>query len=169
MHTEDFTSLIQDHFGLLLKVARTYGTQPAAQEDVLQEIIYQLWRSRHRLDPERKASTWLYRVALNVAISHNRKERKHRRKRTVLDAEHAIEFEPPPLPPAAEALHACIRELPELDRAVMLLHLEGNDDETAAAILGIRKTNVSTRLHRSRNRLRTSITARLRAEGELEP
>ena len=76
MATHDkFQALIEAHKRLLYKVCRTFGREPADRDDLAQEITAQLWRSFPSFDERAAFSTWMYRIALNVAISYQRRER----------------------------------------------------------------------------------------------
>ena len=67
-----FLQRLDDHRGILLKIATVYCRSRADRDDLAQEIISQLWRSYGRFDESRRFSTWMYRVAMNVAISYSR-------------------------------------------------------------------------------------------------
>src|ERR1700712_5386329 len=73
---EPFLQLIEQNKGIIYKVARSYGKSDADREDLFQEIVIQLWGAFDRYNDQYKLSTWMYRIALNVAISFYRKERK---------------------------------------------------------------------------------------------
>ena len=85
MTDETFADLLDRHAGLIRRVASVYCRDAAAREDVVQEIALQAWRSRHRYDGRCKESTWLYRIAVNVAISHHRRERRQPERGVPLD------------------------------------------------------------------------------------
>ncbi len=84
----DFLQLIEQNKGIIYKVARSYGKNQQDREDLFQEIIIQLWRSFERYDDQYKLSTWMYRIALNVAISFYRKEKKRIASESPLDRKH---------------------------------------------------------------------------------
>lgn len=163
MQEAAFTTLIQDHLALIHKVARAYARDDEDRRDVVQEIVVGLWRSRMRFDPRFQASTWIYRVALNVAISFYRRERRHHQARDRA-ADVAI-IDAGALEPDAdiERLHQCIAGLDELNRALVLLWLDGHEYTAIAEIVGISTTNVATRLQRARQSLRRCIETRQQA------
>lgn len=77
MHTkEDFIQQIKENEGIIYKVARLYTNTNEDQKDVYQDIVYQLWKSYPSFKADSKISTWMYRVALNTAISNLKKERR---------------------------------------------------------------------------------------------
>lgn len=154
---ERFLGELQAHKAILYKVARMYCANPADRQDLMQETAIQLWRSYARFDRRSAFSTWMYRVALNVAISWVR-ARKYDRMVVSLDEpliDGAIdEAASPDVPPHVRVfLGQVLDGLGELDRALILLHLEGHDHETMAAILGISATNVATKINRIKTRL----------------
>ena len=73
---EQFLQLIEEHKGIIYKVSRAYGKNDGDREDLFQEIVIQLWSAFGHYNDQYKLSTWMYRVALNVAISFYRKQRR---------------------------------------------------------------------------------------------
>ncbi len=126
----------------------------------------QLWKSRQRYDDRFKPSTWIYRIALNVAISWYRRQRKHVEKRVPIEGEliSCDETEREETDENPGVLQECIAELEPLNRALVLLFLDGNDHQTTAEILGITATNVATRLNRIKKQLRGAFEARRTSE-----
>lgn len=152
-----FAALLDQHRGIVLKIARAYCAHPDDRLDLIQEISVQAWDAFDSFDPARaRFSTWLYRIALNVAISQLRRQQLRQRHYAVFDVDALPTDERAPAEHrhALQQLDAAIRALPPLDRALMLLHLDDHDQRQIAAILGISSANVSTRLHRLRQQLR---------------
>lgn len=157
MEIAELTALLRRHAGLIHKIAHAYCRDATDREDVVQEIAIQLWRSREHYDPRYRETTWIYRIALNVAISFYRRERRHARTEP-LDAVDALAVEPAPIASDVQQLLRFVGELGPLDKALVLLYLDGNDHAAIADVLGISVSNVGTKLGR--------ITARLRAAFE---
>jgi len=152
-----FSRLLEQHRGIVLKIARGYCAHQEDRLDLIQEISVQAWDAFDGFDPARaRFSTWLYRVALNVAISQLRRQQLRQRHHAPLDEEAlpADGAAPAEQRHALRQLDAAIHALPPLDRALMLLHLDDYDHRQIADILGISSANVSTRLHRLRQQLR---------------
>jgi len=155
-----FESLLQEHRGIVFKVASIYARGSEDRSDLAQEIAVQLWRSFASFDAARaKFSTWMYRVALNMAISHARQAERDKRLEP-LDAAHLE------LPGDADvsqpderlaALYAFIGQLDPLNRALILLYLEDRSHAEIAQVLGISETNVATKIGRIKQRLRGQI------------
>ncbi|WP_246455079.1 RNA polymerase sigma factor [Thermomonas brevis] len=157
-----FEALLERHRGILFKVAGTYCREPAEREDLMQDIAAQLWRAFPGYDEARAFPTWMYRIALNVAISSLRGRAHKQRDDTVaLDAERHDAIGDAAT--AAETdervrlLYRCIDRLDPLDRALLLLHLDERSQREIAEILGLTETNVGTKLGRLKQRLRNDL------------
>ena len=122
---ESFQTLLEQHRRLLYKISRLYARTDADREDLAQEITTQLWRAFPTFDGRVQFSTWMYRVALNVAISFARRE--HTRARfTIADDEQMLEVAGAAGEPLEVAeLYARIARLDPLDRALVMLYLDG--------------------------------------------
>ena len=157
-----FGELLQHHRKIVFKVVNTYCSHPHDRAELAQEIAAQLWRAYPGYDAQRSFSTWMYRIALNVAISHVRSESNRHRHAVPLDeqlhdiaddtgADHETDER-------VRALHRFIGQLQPLNRALLLLYLEDHSHRQIADILGISETNVATKISRLKQRIRTDIT-----------
>lgn len=158
-----FADLLDAHRGILFKVAHGYARTPHEREDLVQDIAVQAWRAFPGYDAERPFSTWLYRVALNVAISQLR-SRGHRERHLVSFDEQAHDLADeragdaagdPRLATLERFLAACA----PLDRALLLLYLDGHGHRDIAEVLGLSETNVATRIGRLKQRIRAGHDA----------
>jgi RNA polymerase sigma-70 factor (ECF subfamily) len=159
-----FVELLETHRGIVYKVAGSYSRSAADRDDLVQEICMQLWRAFPRCDAGRRFSTWMYRVALNVAISAARRVRSAEPGRLEpLDEVHLETIAAGEADAGEEgrleAMHALIGQLEPLDRALILLYLEDQSYADMAEVLGISETNVATKINRIKQRLRGRITA----------
>ena len=156
-----FGDLLEAHRRIVFRVANTYGFHAEDRADLAQEITTQLWRAFPGYDPERSFSTWMYRIALNVAISQVRSTAHRGRHSVPLDeALHDIADDNGTDHEADQrvrALHRFIAQLDKLDRALLLLYLEDQSYRQIAEILGISETNVATKLSRLKQRIRNEI------------
>jgi RNA polymerase sigma factor (sigma-70 family) len=156
-----FAALLEQHRRIVFKVANTYGFHAHDRADLAQEITAQLWRAFPGYDPERPFSTWMYRIALNVAISQVRNTAHRNRHSVQLDeAMHDIADDNGADPEADQqvrALHRFIAQLDRLNRALLLLYLEDQSYRQIAEILGISETNVATKLSRLKQRIRSEM------------
>jgi RNA polymerase sigma-70 factor (ECF subfamily) len=158
IHTqEQFLQLIEQNKGIIYKVSRAYGKNDGDREDLFQEIIIQLWGAFSRYNDQYKLSTWMYRIALNVAISFYRKKRRRIESESPL-TESMIEIadnsENSELQNNLNLLQQFISELNELDKALMILYLESKSYKEMGEILGITETNVATRISRVKVQLK---------------
>ena len=161
---ETFLSLLDQHGGIIRKVAASYSSGLADRHDLEQEIALQLWKAYPRYAPDRPFSTWMYRIALNVAISFLRKNTRPVRQTIPLDEigqELAEENAgAPETDDRVVLLQRLIAMLDPLNRALLLLYLDDHSYAEIASILGITETNVATKLSRLKERLRHNVTKR---------
>jgi RNA polymerase sigma-70 factor (ECF subfamily) len=160
-----FRQWLDEHTGLLLKVVRSFAESAPDVDDLLQEVLLQIWLSLPNFRAESKATTWLYRVALNTALAWKRKESKHRDQRQGF----AIELEVVDRSPAPGEAHAdreaidrlyeVVRALPPADRALVLLYLDGLSYSDMAEVIGISESNVGVRLNRIKKVLSHKVNA----------
>ncbi|HVU55099.1 MAG TPA: RNA polymerase sigma factor [Puia sp.] len=148
--------LVQEHRSMLYKVCRLYCFTDSDRQDLFQEMIIQLWKSYPKFRGESKFSTWLYRIALNTAISDLRKQR---RRPSTIDTDEI----PPSLSdmtwPGEEEqqlqqLYAAIDRLSDVEKALVMLYLEDRSYEEMEEILGINQNNLRVKMNRIREKLR---------------
>lgn len=157
----EFASLLERHRGIVLKVAGSYAADPEDRADLAQDIAAQLWRAWPSYAPERPVTTWMYRIALNVAISHLRGRTLRDRHHVPFDEElHAggvhdlVARDDHEAEQRLRLLDRVIAALPPLDRALMLLYLDERSHREIADVLGISESNVSTKVARLKQRIR---------------
>lgn len=158
----EFAALLDDHRRLVFKVANTYAGA-ADVDDLAQEIAAQLWRAFPSYDRARRFSTWMYRIALNVAISWLRSEAPRRRRSVPYDgAQHepVLEDDPDDDDEGRRILRGFIEAQDPLNRAVLLLYLEERPYAEMSEILGVSETNLTTKINRLKERLRAYALAR---------
>ena len=154
---EIFLQLIEGNKGIIYKICNAYCSDKADRDDLVQEIIYQLWKSGHSFDAGQRFTTWMYRVALNVAISFYRKGNKENTITSLSGEEENIADNTSntnELEENIERLQHFINELKELDRALMILYLESKTYKEIAEILGITETNVASKISRIKEKLK---------------
>lgn len=157
---QEFAALVADHAGIVRKVATTYCRDADDRADLAQDILAQLWAAWPRYDRERPFSTWMYRVALNVAISHVRGVyRSARHFEPLTDDHHVIAAAPVDHEDRDEQafLPEVIAELDPLSRALLLLYLDERSHREIAEILGIGESNVGTKINRLKQRIRARL------------
>lgn len=151
----EFVTLINRHIGMIYKVCNIYCQDPEDRRDLFQEIVLQLWKGYPSFKQEAQFSTWLYRVALNTAISNFRKIT--RRPRNISLTEAGIDIPDPAAISAGDEkiklLYKAIEQLTIIEKAMVLLHLDGCTYNEIAAITGISNNNVGVKLNRIKSKL----------------
>lgn len=144
---------------IIIKICRAYTTSQEDFEDYYQEVCLQIWRSRDNFREQCSWSTWVYRVALNVCLTllKKRKSRGYTYFSSdalpdVVTVENSA-FADEPL----NQLYAAIRQLSEVDRALILLYLEEKSYGEIAEILGTNANNIGVRVNRIKERLKKII------------
>lgn len=156
MNSKDFEQLIQKHHALIYKISRVYAEQQDFN-DLYQEIIIQLWKSYSTFKHDSKLSTWMYRVALNTALTYHRNESKRKEREASIAVVH------PTLEHANDAanereqqierMYAAIGQLQKDDKSLIVLHLEGKSYDEMADITGLSNSNVGVKLSRIKKKL----------------
>ena len=159
---DKFLTTLDTHKKIIYKVVNSYCNNKEDRKDLEQEIIIQLWNSFDKFNAEYKYSTWMYRIALNVAISFYRKEKKwlvindfyKEDSIYIIADENKNDTE---LDDNIKLLREFINSLNELNKALMLLYLEEKPYDEIAEILGISKTNVATKISRLKLKLKKNF------------
>lgn len=155
--SKDFVITLENNKGIIYKIANSYCKDLDDRQDLIQEITIQLWKSFDKYNGTAKFSTWMYRIALNTAISFYRKDSRRKGFHVPL-SESVIQNTAEDLHDDNEAslglLEKFIRELDDLDRALMILYLEEMNQNEIAQVVGITVSNVSTRIGRIKEKLK---------------
>ena len=153
---KEFIQIISDHQGIIFKVCRMYCDDKEDSEDLFQEIVIQLWGAYPRFRGDSKFSTWLYRIALNTAISDLRKQKKIIKSvepdllpTEIQDIQYSNEKEE-----RLQQLYKAINHLTEIERAIVMLYLEDKSYEEMEDILGINQNNLRVKMNRIKEKLR---------------
>lgn len=160
---QQFQTLLEQHRKIVFKVANTYSNHPEDRADLAQEIAAQLWKAFPQYDSGRVFSTWMYRIALNVAISFLRSSQQRTSHTEALEDHHnevigvavAGDEDAEPI----RLLNRIIQQLEPLNRALLLLYLEERSQRDIAEVLGISESNVATKIQRLKQRIRLQMTA----------
>jgi RNA polymerase sigma-70 factor (ECF subfamily) len=154
----DFLDTIKENERAILKLVRIYADQHEDQKDLYQEIIYQLWKSFHSFQGNSKISTWIYKVALNTSLAHINFKNKHSKTISIQDI--GLQFEEnndTQLEEKITEMYQHIKQLNEIDKAIVFLFLEGKSYDEIADIMGFTTTNIGTRLNRIKMKLKNQI------------
>jgi RNA polymerase sigma factor (sigma-70 family) len=158
---DKFISVIKDNQNLIYKICYSYCSDAENRKDLQQEILLQLWNSFSKFDGRAKLSTWIYRIALNTAITFYRNDSKHSDKKVSIDASiiSLSDFEyVPEQDENITMLYQFIEKLNEMDKALILLYLDDNKQKDIAEILGISETNVATKISRIKRFLKEQFS-----------
>lgn len=160
MDEQELLQRIEENQKIIYKVCNSYCYNKRDREDLGQEIVYHLIKSYRSFNPDFRFSTWMYRVALNVAISFYRKTKKENIINLVEEHEdkedhneHEVQLQE-----NLARLQQFINQLKELDKAMMILYLESKSYREIAEIIGISETNVSTRISRIKEKLKQKFS-----------
>ncbi|UOQ55196.1 RNA polymerase sigma factor [Hymenobacter cellulosivorans] len=158
--SSDFLAVVNANQGILHRMCRLYCQDTDDRQDLYQEIVLQLWRAFPRYEPTAKISTWLYRIALNVAISNLRQRTRRPAPERWGDVPPEVALPPDAGPDADDLaqLYRAIERLSDVEKAFILLYLEERTYEEMADILGITQNNVRVKMHRVQDKLRHLLT-----------
>lgn len=159
---EEFLSQVYDNQAIIHKVCRLYVNHHDDREDLFQEIIYQVYKSKKNFRAESKLTTWLYQIALNTAITFFKKEKKRSEAESAHHQEWKNYYQPQNL--YYEALYLAIEDLSKIDKALIILYLDDISYAEIGKILGLSENNVAVKINRIKVKLRT-ITPKYLTDG----
>lgn len=156
MRESDFIEAIQKHSGIIHKILYLYIDDPEDKQDLHQEIQLQAWKAVSKFRGDSQFSTWLYRVALNTVLTFQKKKRI-----VVAPLVHApaLAEQSKENSELSDLLLRAIKNLSDVDKAIITLHLEEYDNGEIAEIIGMTKNNVGVKLHRIKDVLKKKLTA----------
>ncbi len=147
--------VIDTNQGIIKSLCKAYYTSHEDQKDAFQDIILQLWKSFESFKGDSEISTWIYRVSLNTILSKIRKEKKKITTKPIGSSELSISTAM--ADGDLELLNKVMQTLKDLDKAIVILYLEGYKNKEISQILNLSPTNVSTRLNRVRGELKAKF------------
>ena len=154
-----FLSDFEKNQNIVHKICRMYTTNNDAHNDLFQEVTIQLWRNYGKFRGEAKFSTWMYRVALNTAISLYRKSTRRIKTRDISDFEYRIksvaydDTEELQL----KALYGAIHQLSDIEKALIFLYLEDKPYKEISETLGISNGNARVKMNRAKEKLKNIL------------
>lgn len=152
---KEFAQLIKDNQGLIIKVSRLYTNTLEDEQDLFQEIVLQLWRSYGSYKGEAKISTWMYRVALNTAITLFRKKTKSPATDELADLHYKNFVEnDDEKEQQVSLLYKVIKMLPNIERAIVTMYLDDLPYKEIAENLGITEVNARVKMNRLKKTLK---------------
>ena len=160
MSSDFYTSSILPYAAIIIKICRAYTNTQEDFEDYYQEVCLQIWKSRDNFQEKSEWSTWVYRLSLNVCLTLLKKKKNNYQHfaSDYLPAEVTEDLRASNSYPKAEEslnhLYVAIRQLSEVDRAVILLYLEEKSYQQIADIIGTNQNNIGVRIKRIKERLK---------------
>ena len=155
---KEFVRIIKQHEGVIFKITTMYTDNRDDQKDLYQDVVFQLWKSFDSFRAESKISTWMYRIALNTALT---RLKKSKRMGNVVSIDRVVLQETENYDPEFEeklrVLYAHIKQLNVIEKGLMLLLLEGKKYEEIAEITGLSPSNVGTKISRIKQKLAKQI------------
>jgi RNA polymerase sigma-70 factor, ECF subfamily len=156
LQKRNFIRTIDSNKGIIKSLCRAYYVSTEDQKDAFQDIVLQLWKSFETFRGESEISTWIYRVSLNTVLTKVKKEKNKIATESIGASGLSISIAM--ADGDIELLHIVIQSLKDLDKAIIILYLEGYKNQEISQILNLTPTNVSTRL----NRVRAELTAKFK-------
>lgn len=157
---EEFLNVLEKHIGIIVKISGVYAYNQEDRKDLTQDIILELWKSFKRFDGSCKISTWIYRVSLNISMNYKRKRSNVSMFTSLEDfkeyeiASWITDYD---TLSQLDVLYNSIEQLSEINKAIVLLYLDGNSHEEISEITGISKTNVGTKISRIKEELKNAL------------
>ncbi len=162
MSNDFYRTSILPFSGIIIKLCRAYTNTQEDFEDYFQEVCLQIWRSKENFREDSEWSTWVYRISLNVCLTLLKK-RKIGSQRFVSDSLAVAETEENYAfaDESLNLLYAAIRQLSEIDRAIIMLYLEEKPYVEIAEIIGTNPNNIGVRVKRIKDRLKKILDGKV--------
>ena len=154
-----FVTELEDNQNIVHKVCSLYTNDKDSHNDLFQEITIQLWKAYPKFRGDAKFSTWMYRVALNTAITLYRKSKKRVKTQdfdSVLYKIKATDYDDTE-ERQLTLMYDAVKQLGDIDKALVFLYLEDKDYTEIAETLGISEVNARVKMSRVKNKLRTIL------------
>ncbi len=156
---QKFVNLLEKHQNIVHKICRMYADNQAQHKDLFQDITIQLWKAYPKFRGEAKFSTWMYRVALNTAITLYRKQKRRIKTQDIDNISFKIEadYYDDTTEQNLKLMYAAVRELNDIDKALVFLYLEDKNYTEISETLGISEVNARVKMNRIKKKLKTII------------
>ncbi|NIJ46608.1 RNA polymerase sigma-70 factor (ECF subfamily) [Wenyingzhuangia heitensis] len=163
MSSDFYTSSILPYSGIIINICRAYTDSQEDFEDYYQEVCLQIWRSKDKFRGDSKWSTWIYRLTLNICLTLVKKKKKTRQYYSAdsiinnEDDDNNTFFSDSDL----DLLYDAIKQLSEVDRAIILFYLEEKPNKEIAEIIGTTPNNIGVRVNRIKKRLKKLLDGKI--------
>jgi RNA polymerase sigma-70 factor (ECF subfamily) len=149
--TLDFECLVREHSGRIRQIARRFAANGAV-DDLVQDILTRLWRSYASFRGDSKVESWIYRVALNAAMTHLSETTKARTLRTAMSTQLAATVETPGSAGPADILSDFLSRLGDVDASILMMYMDGLTAEEISGVLGISSNAINVRINRMKQK-----------------
>jgi RNA polymerase sigma-70 factor (ECF subfamily) len=147
----DFEDLVRAHSGRIRQIARRFAPKGAV-DDLVQDILTRLWRSYSGFRGDSKVESWIYRVALNAAMTHLGEAAKARTLHAAVSAQPAATVEPPRGASPADILSDFLSRLGDVDASILMMYMDGLTAEEISGVLGITGNAINVRINRMKQK-----------------
>ncbi len=161
MSDDFYRSQILPYAAIIIKICRAYSDSEEDFEDYYQEVCLQIWRSRDNFRGDADWSTWIYRLSLNVCLTLLKKRKRSAETRDGQLPDMSQETQGAFSDEDLDLLYQAIRSLSEVDRAVILLHLEEKSYAEIAEIMGTNANNIGVRIKRIKDKLKKKLDGKI--------
>lgn len=158
MSEANFLEQVRQNQGIIYKLVGLYASDAEEKKDLYQEVLLQAWKSWPAFRQEAKFSTWLYRICLNTIFTQKRKPQRVDYKDSLESIAPAVQNKVAQQEDVVR-LRQAIRQLPETDRAIISMNLDGYENAEIAEMFGISNNHVAVKLHRIKQQLGNLLTA----------
>ena len=155
----EFVTNLEKHQNIVHKICRIYTNDQEAHNDLFQEVTIQLWKAYPKFRGDSKFSTWMYRVALNTAITLYRKSKRTIKTQDIDDFSYKItahEYDDES-EKQLKLLYSAVKELNDIDKALVFLYLEDQSYREIAETLGITEINARVKMNRIKTKLKSIV------------
>lgn len=156
---QNFVKLLERHQNIVHKICSMYTDNESEHRDLFQDITVQLWKAYPKFRGDAKFSTWMYRVALNTAITVYRKQKRKIQTQDIEKVGFKLEanYYDDTTEQNLKLMYAAVKELNDIDKALVLMYLDGNNYKQISDSLGITEVNARVKMNRIKKKLKTVI------------
>jgi len=156
MSSDFYITFIQPYAGIIIKICRAYSYSQEDFEDLYQEVCLQVWRTKDNFRGNSEWSTWIYRISLNVCLTIQKKETKKTPQILSLDSVPEVQRNDSSFDQedSLSELYKAIKQLSDIDKAIILLYLEEKSYKEIAEIIGTNFSNIGVKIQRIKNKLK---------------
>lgn len=154
LRQQRFDEIVGNYSNMIARLCYGYSRSASDFDDLRQDTLVNVWQGLRHFRGDSQLRTWVYRVTLNTCVSSLRNRNKERNLGSLLEYIDVADFSQEQSRMLSE-LYEAIGRLPELDKAIIMMWLDGNTYDEIAEVIGISRNNVATRIHRAKEKLKT--------------